>query len=75
MTTGCIYPVFHFVYCCILLCCFTSALQPLPVEVPDSWQLLAAAPEQKGALLAAWDGERTLAALALPVNFGGLRRF
>lgn len=28
------------------------------LDVPDSWQLLAAAPEQKGALLAAWDGER-----------------
>ena len=31
----------------------------LMLEVlPDSWQLLAAAHQPKGALLAAWDGER-----------------
>lgn len=33
--------------------------QQLMLEVlPDSWQLLAAAHQPRGALLAAWDGER-----------------
>ena len=40
MTTGCIYPVFHFVYCCVLLCRFYFSALTTPS--PGPWFMAAA---------------------------------